>query len=267
MGGPSWGTISTFWAVGNRSKGQTKHNDRNFSIDDAVRCHRIRQIALFLDCSALIGQTCAIGAFEEFDEFSNRIHLSALPVGDLGFQIKALREERLFRASNKSFSIKRSMKASVSRAMRILSLSQPQLQGGNSFFPLPGSVVFHAVEFLFEITPFVGTELNAGKLAADCGFHCIFPHAGGRADLGVAAVVSNPLLHFSDQGILAALTGEAAAIQEIVFLDGGVDLSRHYGLHVFKHRPRHQRLMDPGEVLAGLLDPDEARVERVVQQL
>ena len=96
MGGPSWGTISTFLAFSDCPERQTQHDYREFSIDGAVRCQCIQQIAPFLDRAVGVGQTCAVGAFDEFGELFAGIVLSGLPTCNLSFKIKALREERLF---------------------------------------------------------------------------------------------------------------------------------------------------------------------------
>ena len=64
-------------------EGQTRHNHRGFSIDDTVRCQRIQQIALFLARAVFVGQTCAIGAFEEFGDLFAGVAFSVLPACDL----------------------------------------------------------------------------------------------------------------------------------------------------------------------------------------
>jgi len=84
---PPRSTINNICPICDGREWQTKHDLGNFSIDDAVRCQHIQQITFFLDRADFIGQTCAIGAFDDFGEIFYDVAVSALPFLNLSLQI------------------------------------------------------------------------------------------------------------------------------------------------------------------------------------
>lgn len=74
-------------------------------------------------------------------------------------------------------------------------------------------------------------------------------------------------MRFSDQRPAADATGEHAPKEEVMLLHAGVGLPPENALNTVKEAFRDERLVDAGIGLAGDLDPHEADVEGVVEDV